>query len=303
MLSLRSGALALGAAMVCALPGVASGATTIGATGGTGTSATCPVHNFTWVQAATAPTSPSYAVPAGGGVVTRWSHEVSSDTPLTATLRLKIFRKTTSQVYLTIGHSAVETLGGPGLKTFPTQISVQPGDVLGLRLGTSGSDCLRNTQAGDVAELSVYNEPDPPLGSTFVSNEIADARLLNLSAVVEPDCDRDGLGDETQDLETLTCAGPPDTDPPESTITKDAPQTTKKNKVKFKFTSDETGSTFECALKGKGLDQLVRHFNPCASPRRFRGLDPGRFTFRVRAIDASGNVDPSPAKDRFKVIG
>lgn len=300
MLRLRSGALTLGAALVSALPGVASGATTIGATGGNGVGV-C-IQNFTWVQAATAPTSPSYAVPAGGGVVTQWSHQVS-DTQPTATLRLKIFRKTTSQVYLTVGHSAVETLGGAGLKSFPTQISVQAGDLLGLRTGTSSSDCVRTTQAGDVAEVGLFQEPDPPPGSTFVSTDIANARLINLSAVVEPDCDGDGLGDETQDLDTLTCAGPPDTDPPESTITKGAPQMTEKNKVRFKFTSDETGSTFECALKGKGLDQLVRHFNPCASPRTFRSLDPGRFRFRVRAIDAAGNVDPSPAKDKFKVIG
>ncbi len=67
--------------------------------------------------------------------------------------------------------------------------------------------------------------------------------------------------------------------------------------------SDETGSTFECALKGKGLDQLVRQFNPCTSPRRFISLDLGRFKFRVRAIDAAGNVDPTPAKDKFKVVG
>ena len=303
---LRMGALALVAALVCALPGMASGAITIGATGGSGMGR-C-IENFTWVQAATAPTSPSYAVPAGGGVITQWSHQVSDTVP-TATLRLKVFRETSSQMYRTVGHSAVEPLGAPGLRSFLTQISVQAGDVLGLRTGTSGSDCVRTGQTGDVAEVGLFNEPDPLPGATFISTDIANARLINLSAVVEPDCDGDGLGDETQDPDISTCAGPPgaepppDTDPPQSTITKDAPKKTDKRKAKFKFVSDEPGSTFECALKGRGLDQLVRHFNPCTSPRRFRSLDPGRFKFQVRAIDPAGNVDPTPAKDKFKVVG
>ncbi len=206
------GALAFVGALACALPGMASGATTVGATG-PGGQAQC-VYNFTWVQGATAPTSPSYAVPAGGGVITQWSHHVSADTLPTGTLRLKIFRKTSSQTYRTVGHSDLETLGGAGLKSFPTQISVQAGDLLGFRVGAATQvDCVRTGQAGDVAEVGLFNEPDPLPGSTFVSTDILNARLINLSAVVEPDCDGDGLGDETQDLNTLTCAGPPDTDP------------------------------------------------------------------------------------------
>ena len=33
------------------------------------------------------------------------------------------------------------------------------------------------------------------------------------------------------------------------------------------------------------------------------GLKPGKHKFKVRAIDAAGNIDPSPAKDKFKVVG
>ena len=32
-------------------------------------------------------------------------------------------------------------------------------------------------------------------------------------------------------------------------------------------------------------------------------LSPGKHKFQVRAIDAAGNVDPSAAKDKFKVVG
>lgn len=87
----------------------------------------------------------------------------------------------------------------------------------------------------------------------------------------------------------------PDTSPPETTITKGAPNKTDKTKVKFKFTSSEPDSAFECKLDKKP-------FKPCASPRKVKRLDEGKHKFKVRAIDEAGNVDPSPAKDKFKVV-
>ena len=75
----------------------------------------------------------------------------------------------------------------------------------------------------------------------------------------------------------------------------------RKPKAKYKFTSDDPSATFECSLKGKGLDQAVKQFGVCDSPRKYKRLDKGKFKFKVRAVDAAGNVDPSPAKDKFKV--
>ena len=65
--------------------------------------------------------------------------------------------------------------------------------------------------------------------------------------------------------------------------------------VTYKFKSDEPGSSFECKVDKK-------RWKPCTSPKRVKRLDEGRHTFKVRAIDASGNVDPTPAKDQFKVV-
>ena len=87
---------------------------------------------------------------------------------------------------------------------------------------------------------------------------------------------------------------PTDTDPPGTKITKGAPNKTEKSKVKFKFRSDEAGSTFECKLDNK-------RWKSCTSPKKIK-VDEGRHKFKVRAIDAAGNVDPSPAKDKFKVV-
>jgi streptogramin lyase len=88
---------------------------------------------------------------------------------------------------------------------------------------------------------------------------------------------------------------PDDTDPPETTITKDPPSKGGRNKVKYKFVSDEAGSTFECKLDRKP-------YKPCTSPRKFKVKD-GKHKFKVQATDAAGNVDPTPAKDKFKVAG
>jgi hypothetical protein len=82
---------------------------------------------------------------------------------------------------------------------------------------------------------------------------------------------------------------------------KTAPQTTiAKAKVKgrtatFKFVSSEPGSTFQCKLDKKP-------FKPCRSPKKYKRLKPGKHVFEVRAIDAAGNRDKTPATRKFRVL-
>lgn len=81
---------------------------------------------------------------------------------------------------------------------------------------------------------------------------------------------------------------------------KTAPQTTiVKKKVrgrtaKFKFVSSEAGSTFQCRLDKK-------KFKPCASPKKYKRLKPGKHVFEVRAIDAAKNKDKTPATRKFRI--
>jgi CSLREA domain-containing protein len=89
--------------------------------------------------------------------------------------------------------------------------------------------------------------------------------------------------------------GAADTIPPDTKITKGPPKKTHKTTAKFKFTSTEAGSTFQCKLDGKP-------FKPCASPKTYKKLKPGKHVFKVRAIDKAGNVDQSPAKRKFTVL-
>jgi hypothetical protein len=115
---------------------------------------------------------------------------------------------------------------------------------------------------------------------------------LDVSATLEPDCDNDGFGDETQDSDIASCT--PDTSPPETTIAGGPKHKTKKKTATFTFTSSEPGSTFECRL-----DENLG-FSPCTSPADVK-VGKGKHTFQVRAVDAAGNVDPTPAADNWKV--
>jgi hypothetical protein len=66
----------------------------------------------------------------------------------------------------------------------------------------------------------------------------------------------------------------------------------RKVKVKFAFSSDVAGATFEC--------KLDRHaFAPCRSPKTYK-VKLGKHTFSVTAAGAGG-TDPSPATFKFKV--
>ena len=88
----------------------------------------------------------------------------------------------------------------------------------------------------------------------------------------------------------------PDTDPPETTITKEPKNKLKtagkRKKARYEFESDEPGS-FMCKVDKKAV-------KPCDSPLTLKAKL-GKHTFQVFAIDPAGNADQTPDTDRFKV--
>ena len=86
-----------------------------------------------------------------------------------------------------------------------------------------------------------------------------------------------------------------DTLPPETTISGPAPPaTTASTSASFSFAAGESGSTFECSLDGAA-------FVACSSPRQYTGLAHGAHQFQVRARDAAGNVDGTPAQPGWTI--
>jgi hypothetical protein len=85
-----------------------------------------------------------------------------------------------------------------------------------------------------------------------------------------------------------TTPPPPDTTPPDTTITSGPSGTVTSTTAQFSFTSTETGSTFECQLDDAA-------YAACTSPATYTGLAAGPHTFGVRATDAAGNTDATPA--------
>ena len=63
----------------------------------------------------------------------------------------------------------------------------------------------------------------------------------------------------------------------------------------FDFSSNEDGSTFECNLDG-GV------FVACDNPQSYAGLTEDAHILEVRATDAFGNTDPSPASFDWTVL-
>jgi hypothetical protein len=88
--------------------------------------------------------------------------------------------------------------------------------------------------------------------------------------------------------------GGADTTAPETLITKGPPTKSKSKGATFEFSSNEPGSTFECRLDSAA-------FASCTSAKVYSGLKKGSHTFEVRAKDAAGNTDPTPAIQTWKI--
>jgi hypothetical protein len=85
-----------------------------------------------------------------------------------------------------------------------------------------------------------------------------------------------------------------DTAPPNTTIAQGPPTSTDETSAALVFSATEPG-TFECSLDNAA-------FASCSSPQSYDSLAQGAHSVQVRAIDAAGNVDPTPASASWTVV-
>jgi DNA-directed RNA polymerase specialized sigma24 family protein len=86
-----------------------------------------------------------------------------------------------------------------------------------------------------------------------------------------------------------------DTKRPKTRIVSGPSGVVHRSKATFTLDANEDEVTYECSLDGNA-------FRVCASTVSFRGLAPGEHTFRARARDDAGNVDPTPARREWTIV-
>jgi LmbE family N-acetylglucosaminyl deacetylase len=105
---------------------------------------------------------------------------------------------------------------------------------------------------------------------------------------------------------TLDRTPPPETTPEPPVVLPEPPNTKvlkstvrqRQGSATFAFAARGGSATaFQCALAGAG--QKLK-FRKCSSPVTYRNLEPGRYTFKVRAVGAGGS-DASPVTRRFRI--
>ena len=102
------------------------------------------------------------------------------------------------------------------------------------------------------------------------------------------------VGVTTKTVPSNTVTTIRDTGPPDTTITLNPTNPSDVLSPVFDFVSSKANSTFECSLDGSA-------FVPCTKLLTVGPLALGTHTFQVRAKDAAGNLDPTPASYTWRV--
>jgi Ca2+-binding RTX toxin-like protein len=144
------------------------------------------------------------------GTITSWSTEASAGAG--QALTLKVFRPLGGATYRVVGHDGPRALSAGTLNTFPASVPVKAGDVLGSAIPAAEPTGCNFVVPGDTY---LFREPELADGESGDFTGVQADRRLDISAVVESDCDHDGLDDATEDPDLSTCA--PGTTPPPGT--------------------------------------------------------------------------------------
>jgi probable HAF family extracellular repeat protein len=155
---------------------------------------------------------------------------------------------------------------------------------------SSGSAFLY--QNGEMIDLTTRLVPDDT-GSVWI---LSWAFGINKDGQIAVTGFQGGSADRALLLTPSDTPPPSDTTPPETKITSQPPTQTNSKTASFSFTSDETGATFECSNDNQTWATCTSPYNYSSTP-----LQDGSHNFYVRAKDAAGNVDKTPASYSWTV--
>jgi len=175
------------------------------------------------------------------------------------------------------------------LDTTPPQTSISGGPA-SMTGSTSATFFLVASESGASYECSLDGgtwtscaTPASYLGLALGAHQFA-ARASDSAGNVDPTPATRGWTIE----DTSEPEAPLDTTPPQTSIVRGPASSTTATTAAFALSSTETGSSFDCNLDGEGWE-------PCAPTPTYSALDAGEHEFSARAIDANGNIDPTPA--------
>ena len=254
--------------------------------------------SFTWVIDGTAPNTTIISGPASptnqtSATFTFDSNEVGS------TFQCRLDTPTWTPCTSPISYSALATGG----HTFRVRAIDQAGNTDGSPALFSWSIDLtppNTTITGNPGTLS--NSPTATF--TFTASMTNSTFACSLDGASFTPCmspaTYNGLADGSHSFQVRATdpAGNPDPTPAVFNWTVDTvvPDTTYQlhaaivieQEREFFIQAIETGAYFQCSLDGAA-------FTNCTSPRNYNGLADGSHTFQVRARDAGGNIDATPA--------
>ena len=171
--------------------------------------------------------------------------------------------------------------------TSRAQVVLGPGTIYAL----SVSPCC-NGGTVYLKSASISNPSfGPGLGTPFMQSNV-NAKLNNPSSTKQTISDATGLVAIAADdqskryMHTAMDLGTQVTGAPDTTIDSSPPAQTVANTASFAFSSTEPFSTFQCQLDGGA-------WGVC--PSTYTGIAVGQHTFAVRAVDALGAADLTPA--------
>jgi hypothetical protein len=169
-----------------------------GATAATEFGSTCQADsaqpNLTLLQFGQAPENALPLTAPAGGVITRWSIDnLTGIAPGASPQALQVYRRDGALSFNLVAQTG-ETPLAAGLNTIPTRLPVQAGDRLGIHGATTTMYCDSESESDVIAFFEGSLQP----GETQLF-QLDKPFRIPVRAVIEPDADNDGFGDETQD--------------------------------------------------------------------------------------------------------